>query len=469
MCGIGAIIHKSDDINILLYELLFNLQHRGQDSCGMISYDSTTNNLHELNEFGLIDKHLPNLNQLKGSMGIGHVRYPTSGLITKNEIQPFYVTDFDGISLAHNGNITNLLELKLILEKNDISIISTSDSEIILKLFILFLKQEISSIKNINNKIIIKIIKKIYDTCIGSYSIIIMINHYGLIAFRDIYGIRPLVYYKNNNYIAIASETIAFVDNNNYQNINNGQVLIVNNLNIKLEQIGNYKLIPCLFEYIYFARPESYINDILVYEFREKIAQKFMKIFKSRNFDFKNIDYVIPVPETGLITANSIAELIKKPIKYAIIKNRYTHRTFINPDKQTIVNNIKKIKIIQKLVTGKNLLVVDDSIVRGNTSKYIINELKRCGAKNIYFVSCCPPIRNPNIYGIAIPSYKELIAYNKTEEEVKKELEVDKLFYLDLDSLCNTLKELNPNLSQFETSVFTGKYITETDNVFVLE
>lgn len=468
MCGIGAVVHKSENINILLYELLFNLQHRGQDSCGMISYDRTTNNIHALKEFGLIDKHLPNLNQLEGSMGIGHVRYPTSGLITKNEIQPFYVTDFDGISLAHNGNITNLLDLKLILEKNDIPIISTSDSEIILKLFIFFLKREISNIKNINNKIIIKIIKKLYETCIGSYSVIIMINNYGLVAFRDIYGIRPLVYYQNDKYIAIASETISFPDNN-YHNINNGEVLLVNNMNIKQEQVCNYKLVPCLFEYIYFARPESYVNDILVYEFREKIAQKFIKIFKSRNFDLKNIDYVVPVPETGLITANCIAELIKKPLKYAIIKNRYTHRTFINPDKQTIVNSIKKIKIIQKLVVGKNLLVVDDSIVRGNTSKYIINELKNCGAKNIYFVSCCPPIRNPNIYGIAIPSHKELIAYNKTEEEVKKELEVDKLFYLDLDSLCNTLKELNPNLSHFETSVFTGKYITETDNVFVLE
>jgi amidophosphoribosyltransferase len=464
MCGIGAVIHKSANISNILYELLFNLQHRGQDSCGLMSYDSITNNLYESKEFGLIDKHIKNLSQLIGTMGIGHVRYPTTGLITKNEIQPFYYSDFDGISLVHNGNITNVEELKTIF---NIKTNSTSDSEIMLQIFILLLKQELANItensniiEDITEDIIVKCVKNIYDVCKGSYSIIIMINKYGLIAFRDVHGIRPLVYSQNDNYIAIASETIA-LSTDNYHNINNGEVLIINNMNIKHRQIYDCNLVPCLFEYIYLARPESYINDILVYEFREKIADKLVNIFKTRQLDMTNIDYVIPIPQTGLITAQRVAELIKKPIKYAIIKNRYMHRTFINPDKQTIVNNIKKIKIIKKLVADKNLLVIDDSIVRGNTSKYIINELKKCGAKNIYFAACCPPIRNPNIYGIAIPSYKELIAYNKTEKEVEEELGVQKLFYLDLESLCETLQELNPKLLQFETSVFTGNYIKE--------
>jgi len=463
MCGIGAVTHISSNISCILYEILFNLQHRGQDSSGMISYDSNTRKTYELKDFGLVDKHIKQLFELPGTMGIGHVRYPTQGLITKNEIQPFYATDFDGISLSHNGNITNSDELKNLLKKNDISIISTSDSEIILKLFIYFLNQEINRLIDLSSEIIFTIIRKIYDACKGSYSIIIMINTYGLIAFRDIHGIRPLVYSKQKDCISIASETIAFADNNNYKNINNGEVIIVTNMDIETRQIYNSQLIPCLFEYIYFARPESYINDVLVYEFREKIADKLVDMIK--NMDNMNIiesiDCVVPVPQTGLISAICVAENLKKPVKHAIIKNRYTHRTFINPDKNTIIKSIKKIKIIKKIIENKNLLVIDDSIVRGNTSKYILSELKRCGAKKLFLASCCPPIRNPNIYGIAIPSHNELIAYNKTEKEVEEELNVDKLFYLDLDSLCKTLTDLNPKLQHFETSVFTGKYIKE--------
>ena len=459
MCGIGAVAHKSDNISSILYEILFNLQHRGQDSSGLVTYDFKTRMIYELKEFGLVDKHIKQLSELSGTMGIGHVRYPTQGLITKNEIQPFYITDFDGISLAHNGNLTNLDELKRFFKLSDISFISTSDSEIMLKLFAYFLGEKIKDINELTNAIIFSVVKKIYDICKGSYSIVIMINNYGLIAFRDIHGIRPLVYCTQKDYISIASETTAFPNNNNYCNIKNGEVIVIKDMNIETKQIYNSPLVPCLFEYIYLARPESYINDILVYEFREKLAHKLLNMFSDSIIEA--IDCVIPVPETGIISAIALAENIKKPLKHAIIKNRYTHRTFINPDKNTIVKNIKKIKVIKKLVEDKNVLIIDDSIVRGNTSKYILNELRKCGAKKIFLVSCCPPIRNPNIYGIAIPSYEELIAHNKTEKEIEIELNVDKLFYLDLDSLCNTLSELNSNLKHFETSVFTGNYIKE--------
>ena len=461
MCGIGAVNHKTEDINVMLYEIMFNLQHRGQDSSGLLSYDTTTNMIHELKEFGLIDRQLKNLSSLKGTMGIGHVRYPTQGIITKNEIQPFYVDDFEGISLVHNGNIVNVEELTLILEKADIKLIGSSDSEIILKLFIYFLKQECYDNNQISNVIIYKTIQKIYNSCKGSYAIILMINKFGLVAFRDIYGIRPLVYSEEESYVAFASETIAF-PTDNYTNINNGEVIIVSDNKLTKKQLSNHPHTPCLFEYIYFARAESYINDILVYDFREKIADSLVTNLNKYNIDIDNIDYVVPVPQTGLISAINVGQLIQKPIKYAIIKNRYMHRTFINPDKNTIVKNIKKIKIVKSLVYNKNLLIVDDSIVRGNTSRYIISELKKCGAKKIYLASCCPPIKNPNIYGIAIPSHNELIAYNKTEDEVEKELGVDKLIYLDIDSLCKTLTELNPALEQFETSVFDGNYITES-------
>jgi len=461
MCGIGAIVHSNNNINAMLYEILLNLQHRGQDSCGIITYDKIYEQIYEQKEFGLVENTLLKLKELDGQIGIGHVRYPTHGIVSKNEIQPFYDKAFSGISLVHNGNIVNVEYIRNFLNVHNIQTNSTSDSELILKLFIYILKQKNIIFSELSIGIMGEIVKQIYKICRGSYSIIIMINNFGLIAFRDIYGIRPLVYCHDSEYVVIASETIA-LPMNSYSNIDNGEVIVVKNNEIFKHKIYNYSPCPCLFEYIYFARPESYINDVLVYEFREKLAEKLLTILERSDLDLNDIDCVIPIPQTGLITAVAIGQLLKKPIKQAVVKNRYTHRTFINADREKIINNIKKIRIIQKLVFNKNVLVVDDSIVRGNTSKYIISELRRCGVNKIFFVSCCPPIQNPNMYGIAIPSYNELIAHNKTEEEVRKALNVDRLFYIDLNALCTTLTELNPNLKHFETSVFTGIYITES-------
>jgi amidophosphoribosyltransferase len=395
-------------------------------------------------------------------MGIGHVRYPTHGLTRENEIQPFFnnINNIDGISLSHNGNITNYdYVLSLIQDKTKLK--SSSDSELLLLLFIELVNKELieKSKFYINNKIIQNVIKKIYNICRGSYSVLIMINNFGLIAFRDIYGIRPLVYSINKNYIEFASETIALKNSENYLNVKNGEVVIINKyLNINKLQIYDYPLTPCLFEYIYFARPESYINDILVYEFREKISEKIISIINKDN-SFNNIDYVIPVPQTAIITSIKVAEYLKKPLKHAIFKNRYTHRTFINSKREKIVKNIKKIKIIKKYISNKKILVIDDSIVRGNTSNYIINELKKNNAKEIYLFSCSPPVRHPNKYGIAIPSHKELIAYNKTIEEIRKDFDIKKLNYLDLNSICAVLTQLNKNIINFESSVFNGNYI----------
>lgn len=464
MCGIGAIIHKSNNFNInkLLYEILFNLQHRGQDSSGLISYDNDKNNTYEARAFGLVDKNLENIINFKGNMGIGHVRYRTQGLITPNEIQPFFDNEFLGISLSHNGNITNSPDIFNILHKNNIRCISTSDSEFILKLFIYLLKKEIQTIDQLNDLIIFKVVNEIINICKGSYAIIIMINGYGLVCFRDIYGIRPLSYSSTDNCIEISSETIGLT-NSNYYNVGNGEVVIIKNMDeifINKRKLYNYPLTPCLFEYIYFARPESYINDILVYEYREKIAEKVVEIINKSDININTINCVVPVPQTGLISGMRIGELLNKPIKNAIIKNRYIYRTFIDKDKDSICKGIKKIKIIKKLVNKKNILVVDDSIVRGNTSYHIIEELKNAGANKIYFVSCCAPICYPNKYGISIPTKEELIANNKNIEQIKNQLKVDDLIYLDIETLCNTLKELNPFIKDFEKSVFTGEYIT---------
>ena len=464
MCGIAGIIHKNENKNIrkMLYEILFNLQHRGQDSSGLITYNKINKTCNVAKEFGLVDKNLNNLKYLTGNVGIGHVRYPTQGLVTKNEIQPFYnnINSIDGVSLSHNGNLTNY-DYILSIIKDKTKLTSSSDSELLLLLFIELVNKEL--IENnkfyINNKIIQDVVKKIYNICKGSYSVLIMINNFGLIAFRDIYGIRPFVYSINKNYIEFASETIALKNNENYINVKNGELIIVNKyLNCNKLQIYDYPLKPCLFEYIYFARPESYINDILVYEYREQISKKIINIIK-KDKDFNNIDYVIPVPQTALITSIRVAEKLKKPLKHAIFKNRYTHRTFINNKKQKIVKNIKKIKIIKKYINKKKILLIDDSIVRGNTSNYIINELKKNNAKEIYLFSCSPPIKHPNKYGIAIPSYKELIAYNKTIEEVRENFNINKLSYLDLNSVCSILRKLNNKITDFESSVFDGNYV----------
>lgn len=477
MCGITGIISKTDnnieeDIIAELYEILFNLQHRGQNSSGFITFSNKLKTTNKSRKFGLVDSHLSILSELKGNMGIAHNRYPTSGNTSKKEIQPFFISKPYGISLVHNGNLTNKETLNNFLVNNNIYINSNydiersnnSDSEIILNLFYLFIEKDFNKL---TDEIIVNAIRKIYDMCTGSFSVLIMINDYGLIAFRDSYGIRPLVYCEinenNKKSIQFASETIA-LGTDDYKNINNGMIIIVNkNLDINKYKYNQFigpinnaiMLKPCLFEYIYFARPETYINDILVYNFREKIGEKVTEIINKNILE--EIDMIVPVPQTSLISATALANKLKKPIKHAIIKNRYTHRTFINKDDQ-IIKNIKKIKIIKELVENKTILIVDDSIVRGNTSKYIIEELRKSGVQKIYFVSCCPPIRNPNIYGIAIPTYTELIAHEKSIEEIRLTLNVDKLFYLPFNMMIDTLNELNPNIKQYEDSVFTGKY-----------
>ena len=462
MCGITAILHKDNQTNIIniLYDMLSNLQHRGQDAYGFITYNNTYNKTYFLKNIGLIDKNTNNLYTLPGNMGIAHVRYKTSGTNNNNEIQPFYDETFHGISLVHNGNLVNTDELYQYCKTNNIILQTTSDSEILFKIFIYLLTNYIDNISQINDNIIKNIIKTIYDICKGSYSVIIMINNYGLITFRDIYGIRPLVYICENDYIAIASETIAFDNYTNYINVKNGDVIIIKNNNNTLfhecYNIYNYPLTPCLLEYIYFARPESYINDVLVYEYRELIADKLIDTIN--NITNNHIDYVIPIPNTGIITANYISNKIKKPLKYAIVKNRYSQRTFIN-DKSTIHNDIKKIKIVSQFVNNKHLLIIDDSIVRGNTSKIIIEQLRKYSVKYINFVSCCPPIKYPNKYGINISTYSELIAHNNTENQIKNIIGADKLYFIDLNTICDTIKYINPNITHFETSVFTGKYI----------
>tara|TARA_Y100000816_G_scaffold201696_1_gene148335 strand:+ start:1562 stop:2935 length:1374 start_codon:yes stop_codon:yes gene_type:complete len=455
MCGISGIIDSSNSIVDELYKSLFYLQHRGQHSSGFIFFSSLTKRTFKSKKMGLINSHIEDLKNFSGNMGIAHVRYPTSGSNSRNEIQPFSILKPYGISLVHNGNLTNKEEIVEFLNAHQIYANSTSDSELILNLFYHFIEKDFSLLANDD---IVNTISQICQICKGSFSVIIMISDYGLIGFRDKYGIRPLSYSKSDSSVSIASETNAFYNHEHFEDIKNGEIMVVNTkLEIFKKQLFKEPLKPCIFEYIYFANPESYINDILVYSFREKIAEKVVKLLD--NNTIKKIDIVVPIPMTSIITATAVGYLINKPIKHAVVKNRYTHRTFINQGNE-ILKNISKIKVMHSLIENKNILVIDDSIVRGNTCKHIIKELRKGNPKKITFISCSPPVRYPNIYGISIPTYDELIAHERSIEEIRKELDIDELFYLSLDSIKEVLNNLNPSIQQFEDSSFTGQYIT---------
>ena len=455
MCGISGIIDSSNSIVDELYKSLFYLQHRGQQSSGFIFFSSLTKKTCKSKKMGLISSHIHELKNFSGNMGLAHVRYPTSGSNGRNEIQPFSILKPYGISLVHNGNITNKEEIKAFLKTRKVYANSTSDSELILNLFYYFIEKDLSLLTNDH---IISTITQIYELCKGSFSIIVMISDYGLIAFRDKHGIRPLAYSKTETSVSIASETNAFYNHEHIEDVKNGEIVIVNTkLDIVKHRLYNEPLKPCIFEYIYFANPESYINDILVYSFREKIGEKVVKMLDKSTIE--DIDIVIPIPMTSIITATSVAYLLNKPIKHAVVKNRYTHRTFINQGNE-ILKNISKIKVMHSLIENKNVLVIDDSIVRGNTCKHIIREIRKGNPKKITFISCSPPVCYPNIYGISIPTYDELIAHQRSIEEIRKELDIDELHYLSLDSIKEVLNSLNPSIQQFEDSSFTGQYIT---------
>ena len=457
MCGISGIIDISKNIVDDLYKSLFYLQHRGQQSSGFIFFSTKTKKTFKSKKMGLINEHIEELKNFHGNMGISHVRYPTNGSNSRKEIQPFSILKPYGISLVHNGNIINREEIVTFLNDKKIYVNSTSDSELILNVFYYYIEKDFNFL---TNEKIITSVKKIYELFKGSFSVIIMLNDYGLIGFRDKYGIRPLAYSKTNTSLSIASETNAFYNHSHFEDIKNGELVIASFENFKIEisnhQLQHENLTPCIFEYIYFANPESYINNILVYSFREKLGEKVVQLLdeETRN----SIDIIVPIPMTSIISAASIARILNKPLKHAVVKNRYTHRTFIN-EGDDILKNISKIKVIHALIKNKTVLIVDDSIVRGNTCYHIINELRKGNPKRLLFVSCSPPIRHPNYYGISIPTYDELIAHNKEVDEIEKELDIDKLFYLSLDCIKEVLNDLNSNVNAFEDSSFTGNYL----------
>jgi amidophosphoribosyltransferase len=468
MCGIFGIYLKNEKSNAYNYILngLSVLQHRGQDSAGICTFKNNKFFFHKDN--GKVSDVFNNsdiANLLEGNIGLGHVRYSTLSSLNADLCQPFYTNMPYGLALCHNGNIVNTDELRCIINNENIHNNTDSDSQLLLHLFALKLFKIVKS--EINHNSFFEIISQLYKIVKGSYSIVMLINGYGLLAFKDPHGIRPLCFGKSedNNYI-IASESVAIKYNDFYleREINAGECVFIDNNGefFSRQIIENPDLRPCLFEYIYFSRPDSIINGILVYQTRKKMGE--ILGFKIQN-DFKDIlneiDVVMPVPDTARIAALKMSYILNKPYCEGFVKNNYVGRTFIMPTQKERKQNIKmKLNTIEQKFLNKNVLIVDDSIVRGNTSIQIIQLARKAGAKKIYFASIAPPIYYPNYYGIAIPTSQELVAYNRTNTEITTKIGADLVIYNDLQDVLDICSKIsNRFVKNFETSCFDGNYI----------
>jgi len=455
MCGIFAVFLR--DIRSQAYPYILNgltiLQHRGQDAAGI----HTTHHAHK--GTGKVEKVFENISPdlFQGNYGVGHVRYCTAGNLASENAQPL---DIDGISLVHNGNLTNIAELKSIIQQYDLRLSTTSDSEIILQLFDYYIK--LRKTPEITPDDIYDAVDSIMNLCCGSYSVAIMIRGFGIVAFRDPRGIRPLCFGKFENVYALASESVALksLGFDLIGDVAPGECIIVSETEVCRKKIfGGVVHTPCLFEYIYFARPESTIDGISVYEARknmgEVLAYKIMREYPSI---LTAIDVVMPVPDSARISALRASYVLQKPYCEGLIKNAYVGRTFIMPSQQERKKTLKmKLNTIDQEFHDKTVLIIDDSIVRGNTSNQIVEIVRKAGAKQIIFASIAPPVRYPNVYGIAIPTEAELIASSdRTDAEIAELIGADMVIYNDLQDIVESCNRANLIEGRFEMSCFIG-------------
>ena len=468
MCGILGVVAQSP-ANQLLYDGLLVLQHRGQDAAGIVTAQGNT--FHMQKGGGLVRDvfRTRNMRALAGNMGIAHVRYPTAGSAESTaEAQPFYVNSPFGIVLGHNGNLTNAAQLNQELFREDLRHVNTnSDSEVLLNVLAHELQR---STKNhqLDPAAIFAAVAGVHRRCRGAYAVVAMIAGYGLLAFRDPYGIRPLVFgcadtEQGIEYL-VASESVA-LDTLGFKLVRDiapGEAVFIDeNGNFYSKQCAaNPTLNPCIFEYVYLARPDSVMDGISVYETRlnmgESLADKITKTM--RHLD---IDVVIPIPDSSRPSALQLANRLGLNFREGFVKNRYIGRTFIMPGQQQRRKSVRqKLNAMGVEFRGKNVLLVDDSIVRGTTSREIVQMAQEAGAHKVYFASAAPPVRFPNVYGIDMPTRQELIATGRDDEDICREIGADHLIYQDLDSLKKDVCRVNPSITRYETSCFDGNYIT---------
>jgi amidophosphoribosyltransferase len=466
MCGIVGIVGKYP-VNQALYDGLTVLQHRGQDAAGIVTVDNKTLRLRKAN--GLVKDvfEARHMQRLSGNMGIGHVRYPTAGSASTAEAQPFYTNSPFGIALAHNGNLTNSEELKDELFRTARRHVNTnSDSEALLNAFAHEL--DIHADMHVNPDHIFRAVANLHRKIRGGYAVVAVVIGHGLVAFRDPNGIRPLVMGKRETALGteymVASESVA-LDADGFtvlRDVAPGEaVYITEDGELFSQQCAeNPSYAPCIFEYVYFARPDSTIDNVSVYASRVAMGKKLGQKIK-KEWAHLDIDVVIPIPETSNDAALQIAHELGLPYRQGYVKNRYIGRTFIMPGQGERKKSVKrKLNAIWQEFKGKNVLLVDDSIVRGTTSEQIIDMAREAGAKKVYFASAAPEIRFPNVYGIDMPSANELIAHGHDVESICKIIGADGLIFQSLEDLVDAVRSQNPELKRFETSVFDGVYVT---------
>ena len=466
MCGIVGIVGKNP-VNQMIFDALTMLQHRGQDAAGMVTYHE--GRLYLRKDNGLVRDvfQMQHMLNLKGEMGIGHVRYPTAGCSSSAEAQPFYVNSPYGITLAHNGNLTNDESLKDELFRDDLRHLNTdSDSEVLLNV----LAHELQRLGKLRLSVddVFDAVSKLHQRCVGAYAAVAMITGFGVLGFRDPKGIRPVAFgerqtAKGKEYI-IASETVAIeaLGFDVIRDIEPGEaVFITKDGKLHTRQCSSQaSYAPCIFEHVYLARPDSIIDGISVYNARLKMGKALAnKVLKDRpNHD---IDVIIPIPDTGRTCALPMADKLGVKYSEGFIKNRYIPRTFIMPGQAVRKRSVRqKLNAIGSEFKDKNVMLVDDSIVRGTTSGEIIQMARDAGAKKVYFASAAPPVRYPNVYGIDMPAVEELVAHNKSTEQIADAIGADWLVYQDLDDLIASVQSSDVKIDKFDTSCFDANYVT---------
>ena len=467
MCGVVGIV-STRPVSQGLYNALTVLQHRGQDAAGIVTW-SEEHGLKQRKSNGLVrdafrQRHME---RLQGHVGIGHVRYPTAGGAKSAEAQPFYVNSPYGICLAHNGNLTNYDELAELLTREDRRHLATnSDSEVLLNVFAHELSERVNGQPTPEN--VFDAVEAVHQRCRGGYAVVVMIIGYGIVAFRDPNGIRPLVLGEresggSKDYM-VASESVALdaLQFEILRDVKPGECVYIENDGVfnAREYSGETRHTPCIFEYVYFARPDSILDNLSVYKARLRMGEQLAgKIV--REFPDHDIDVVVPIPDTSRTSALQVAYHLGVKYREGFIKNRYIGRTFIMPGQAERVQSVRrKLNAIDLEFRNKNVLLIDDSIVRGTTSKQIIKLAREAGARKVYFASAAPPVRYPNVYGIDMPAASELIANGREISEIEKLIGADRLIYQDLHGLIRSVRHDNSTITEFDTSCFSGEYVT---------
>jgi len=468
MCGILGVVAKTP-VNQVLYDGLLLLQHRGQDAAGIVTSEGNHFHMHKGPGFVRDVFRTRNMRSLAGRLGIGHCRYPTAGsAFATGEAQPFYVNSPFGIVLGHNGNLTNAEQLKQEMFRSDLRHINTnSDSEVLLNVLAHELERAATGAR-LDPEMVFTAVANVHRRCRGAYAVVAMIAGCGLLAFRDPFGIRPLVIGRNDTEHGpdwmVASESVA-LDSLGFQVVRDvapGEAILIDEGgNLASRQCAvRPALTPCIFEYVYLARPDSLMDGVSVYEARLHMGEQLAEKIR-RHYTHLDIDVVIPVPDTSRPSALQLASRLGLIYREGFVKNRYIGRTFIMPGQTIRKRSVRqKLNAMSMEFKNKNVLIVDDSIVRGTTSREIVLMAREAGANQVFFASSAPPVRFPNVYGIDMPTRAELIATGRTEDEIAREIGADAVIYQDLEALKTAVRVANPRLQQFECSCFDGRYVT---------